>query len=471
MNKVINIGNERFNINTFFKDFDQQSHKETFENEVEEIVVNKKISEILYNYQLVHMKRIINILRSKDIVLDGSDTGTGKTFIAIALCKQLNLTPFIICPKSIISNWKSVIKLFNLDNSIVVNYETLKLGKYYNKIGERIKCPYIQVFDKCISTGDKKNYEWNLNENHLLIFDEVHQCRNVHALNTKILLSSKKTKCKKLLLSATLADSIKNFGIFGYLFKFYNSIGKVDKWINSLESLNIYHEIHKKIYPFNGSRMKISELGDQFQKNQISIDNYDMDESTFIQNEYDEINNAIKNIKKNEKSGALAKIMESRQKIEIYKSSTIIELTNEYIENNHSVVIFVNFNKTLEILKKKLKTDCVIHGNQTEKTRLSNLKNFMDNKEKIIICNIKAGGTGINLDDKVGNNPRVSLISPTWSSTDFKQCLGRIHRVDTKSYCLQRIICCNNTIEEKMCNNIKLKLDNIDSINDGDLLN
>ena len=127
-----------------------------------------------------------------------------------------------------------------------------------------------------------------------------------------------------------------------------------------------------------------------------------MDESTFIQNEYDEINNAIKNIKKNEKSGALAKIMEARQKIEIYKTSTTLELTHEYRESNHSIVIFVNFNKTLEILKKKLKTDCVIHGNQTEKTRLNNLKNFMDNKEKIIICNIKAGGTGINLDDKKG---------------------------------------------------------------------
>ena len=79
MNKVINIGNENFNINAFLKDFEHQSNKETFETEVQEIIINKKISEILYKYQLIHMKRILNIFTSKDIVLDGSDTGTGKT--------------------------------------------------------------------------------------------------------------------------------------------------------------------------------------------------------------------------------------------------------------------------------------------------------------------------------------------------------------------------------------------------------
>ena len=162
-------------------------------------------------------------------------------------------------------------------------------------------------------------------------------------------------------------------------------------------------------------------------------------------------------------------ITRARQKIEILKVPTFIELTKQFRENNFSIVIFVNFKKTLETLSKYLKTNCLVHGDQTTSQREDNINNFTNNIEKIIICNIKAGGVGISLDDKFGNHPRISLISPTWSSTELKQCLGRIHRADSKTPALQRVVCCSNTIEEKICDKLNIKMSNIDSINDGDL--
>ena len=87
----------------------------------------------------------------------------------------------------------------------------------------------------------------------------------------------------------------------------------------------------------------------------------------------------------------------------------------------------------------------------------------------IIICNIKAGGIGISLHDTIGNHPRVSLISPTWSSIDLVQALGRIHRAGGKSKSLQRIIYTADTIEERIADKLKNKLLNINSINNGDL--
>ena len=93
----------------------------------------------------------------------------------------------------------------------------------------------------------------------------------------------------------------------------------------------------------------------------------------------------------------------------------------------------------------------------------------MENKSKIIICNIKAGGVGISLHDKTGERPRASLISPTWSSIDLQQALGRIHRAGGKSKSLQRILYVANTIEEKIADKIKDKLKNINTLNNGDL--
>ena len=165
----------------------------------------------------------------------------------------------------------------------------------------------------------------------------------------------------------------------------------------------------------------------------------------------------------------LFKLLRSQQKIELLKIPLFIQLTNDFIENNYSVVIFVNFTQTLESLSDQLYTDCVIYGQQTAEVRQINIEKFMENKSKIIICNIKAGGVGISLHDKYGNYPRVSLISPTWSSIDLQQALGRIHRAGGKSKSLQRILYVANTVEEKIADKLQNKLKEINTLNNGDL--
>lgn len=469
MNRKIDIGDDgEFDFSQFMNDFSLQDKKDEFNQKSNNFEIGKDIKDILFSYQEKHLRNLVTIFRKKNIAIDGSDTGTGKTFIASALAKFFNVQPFIICPKSMISSWNNVIKKFNIKPLAIVNYETIKLGKYYkdNNYLQRVTCPYIDIYE---NESNKKIFKWNLPSKCILIFDEAHLCRKSSSQNTQLLLASKNIDCKKLLLSATLSDSVENFSIFGYMLNLYNNMLKVNKWINSLETVNVLPEIHKKIYPFNGARMKISELGDSFPKNQVCVETFEMENSSFIQKEYAEIDKAIQLLKNDENQNALTNITRARQKIEILKISTFIELTKQYRENNFSVVIFLNFKKTLFTLAKYLNTDCLIHGEQTSYQRDINLKNFINNKEKIIICNIKAGGVGISLDDKFGDNPRISLISPTWSSTDLKQCLGRIYRADTKTPALQRIICCSNTIEEKICDKLNIKMSNIDSINDGDL--
>lgn len=48
--------------------------------------------------------------------------------------------------------------------------------------------------------------------------------------------------------------------------------------------------------------------------------------------------------------------------------------------------------------------------------------------------------------------------------------MGRIHRANTKTAVKQRIIFCKGTIEEDICENVKDKITNIASLNDGDTL-
>jgi superfamily II DNA or RNA helicase len=91
--------------------------------------VNKSIQDKLLKYQIPHANKLIENLRDNTTVLDASDTGTGKTYVAAAVCKQLNLKPIIICPKTVMSTWRQVMEQFEVKPLIIVNYETIRLGK------------------------------------------------------------------------------------------------------------------------------------------------------------------------------------------------------------------------------------------------------------------------------------------------------------------------------------------------------
>lgn len=452
---------------------------------------NKHIYNKLLEYQQEHVNNIIRILNNNNACLDASDTGTGKTYSAIAACALLNIQPIIICPKSVIATWKSVSNYFGLKNIIVVNYETIKKGKIYKDTNKKIKADFIKI-----SRSDKnniENIEFNFNKSKIIksdksilfIFDEVHRCSNLESDNCMLLMAAKNTQQKILLLSATIADFPERFKPFFYILNFINPehvkqknidykkyIKIVDSWI--LRDYKPMVRIYNMLYPERATRVRIDVLGDMFPDTQITATPYTLSNKRAqeIENEYKKLAlelEEIKQKKSKDKINPLTLTIRAHQKIEILKIPTFVELAHDFMQNKYSVVIFVNFTQTLKTLAEMLHTDSIVYGEQDYDDRLRIIEEFQSNKTNIIILNIKAGGVGISLHDIYGGHPRVSLISPTWSSIDLVQALGRIHRAGGKTKSLQRIIYTANTIEERIAEKIKIKLNNINSINNGDL--
>jgi superfamily II DNA or RNA helicase len=451
------------------------------------MVLDEKYKNKLYSYQIQNTINIIKIINKNNAVIDASDTGTGKTYSAIAACCQLKFSPIILCPKAVMSVWKKVCKLFDIKPFFIVNYETIKGGKYYIN-GERKKCPYIK-YKK--NEGDEKNkknpYQWKLSDKDkiIFIFDEVHRCTNFNTYNGKLLISTKETNKPLIILSATLADKPEKIKIFAYMLNFIDRetiknknidfdthIQIIDKWLGKGDTPMI--RVHNMLFPDRGTRMRIDELGDLFPETQILAIPYNIGKTKEIeiQHEYEKIADYLEKLKEKknkEKGGILVNIIRSHQKIEILKIPIFIDLIHEFKEEGKSIAIFLNFTQTLKMLSNLLKTKCLIYGEQTDNERQKNIENFQNNLEKIILCNIKAGGIGISLHDLTGRHPRISLISPCWSSIDLTQVLGRIHRAGGKSKSLQRIIYTANTIEENIADKLQIKLKDINSLNNGDL--
>jgi SNF2 family DNA or RNA helicase len=209
--------------------------------------------------------------------------------------------------------------------------------------------------------------------------------------------------------------------------------------------------------------MHLSETNSVSKKNIIIPNNYTIDlKSETLMNKLIEQLNETELIEIN-------KILILLQQIELIKVNVIIELVNKYIERGHSIAIFVNFIETLNSLKKKLNIDCTIQGDLLDDEKQQNINDFQKNKKKIILCTLQSGGQSISLHDTSGKHPRVSIISPSFSSVDLVQSLGRIYRAGTKSHAIQHIIFCGNTYEEKICENIKQKINFMSDLTDDDL--
>jgi len=448
-----------------------------FDTDFIETNINKINLKKLYDYQILHVYNLITCLKKINVVIDGSSTGTGKTYTTACVCKELRLQPVIICPKSIMNIWRITCDYFDVKPLAIVNYETIRSGQMYDEYGKRVDSEFL----KMTKVGKKIEYKWDFGQNTkrtVIVFDEAHRCKNKNSINGQLLLSTKNV-CKTMLLSATISDTVDNFTLFGYLLGFYKTLAGGRNWAKNIEKEdknrlveNSISTLNKYLFPHKGSRMNVEDLGESFPKNNISVDSYTIDKAST--KKIDDMYIDIREKYKDSDGKELVVINKARQTIELLKVPILYEQTEKYLENNKSVAIFVNFTDTLNTLSKLFTENnikhAVIHGKQTSDEREIEINKFQTNTVRVIICMITAGSVGISLHDTSGMHGRVSLICPSFSSTDLIQTLGRIYRTGIIQPVLQKIIYCADTYEDVICRKVKEKIKFINYLSDEDLV-
>jgi superfamily II DNA or RNA helicase len=448
---------------------------------------------ILFDYQKEHAYKIQKALVNFGYALDGSGTGAGKTYCSLVTAKSMNLKVFVICPKAVIPGWERSMEKIGIEGYIV-NYELIKTGKYRvettTKKGLKkmvnVECPFISVED---NPRAKEKYQekyiisWKLPSEYLLIFDEAHRTKNKGTINSQLITSAADQKVRILMLSATIAESpLKMFGsakVLGFYDKpweFYTKFAPAygcskDGYGWEYHGGNrVMEQLHREIYGAGkASRIAVEELIKlgKFPMNQIIPELMNLNGES---DKYNELALQIREleIKRDNSQAALSVRQKNRQIMELMKVPAIVEMTNDLIEEEKSVVIFVNYTQTVEALKEKLETDCSIYGQNSAEVNEKNRKKFEDNQSRVIICNVAASREGIDLHDIYHKYERVSLITPDDNAQNIKQVLGRIHRTGG-TRAVQKILFVAHTIENEVFENVMSKISNIDALNDGDL--
>jgi superfamily II DNA or RNA helicase len=461
----------------------------TESNKLEEAVKEKKKeiasvkikNSLLYVWQEEHAKQIIRSIIENDSALDGSDTGAGKTFVALQVAKHFNSIPIVLTKKRAIPAWEKAAKIFGFQVIFVTNYEQYKFEKTEFLRKEKI------VYEKGKKKKKDPEYKWiwNTNWQHMIIFDEAHSCKNEKTANAEMMRGVIGTGSKVLALSATIGDNPLHLYSVGLLLKLFKDVPSYWRWCYSrgvkkkhfgVEFINTeanLQKIHKDIFPSKGSRIAINALPPgTFPENLYITDPLDMGENTGkIQRAYDEMNKEIMGLadvrSKDKSTSILTTILRARQEIELLKVPTMVSLAEDLVEEGASVAIFVNFTETLSALSAKLKCTCIIDGSTKYEKCIENMEAFQADKERIIICNIKSGGVAISLHDLNGKHRRESIICPPQSAQDLIQTFGRIHRAGALTHAIQRLMYAKETVEEDVAVKVATKINNIRQINDG----
>lgn len=418
----------------------------------------------LLPYQQEPCAKLTEILREKGSALDASDTGTGKTYTAVQVAVNLGIPVGIICPKAVIPSWQRVCKSAGLEPTFILNYEKLARGNT----------------DYVIKVSNK--FMWAFQG--LLIWDECHRCKSPTSLNARMMMAAWDTKTLRCLcLSATAAQSPMDMRALGYVlgihknYNFWHWVvangAKKNRW-NGFEwrgSPEQLAAIHHHIFPDRGVRLKIKDLGTAFPDNLIIAEPLEMANTRELARVYEGAEEALAELemtKADDWPNAMTIILRARQQAELLKVSLLVEMTKDLLDEGKSVVIFCNFNDTIDLLSAHLDTKCIIRQQPPEE-RQQNLDDFQSNKSRVILANIQAGGVGISLHDTDGGFPRVALLCPTYTAVDLKQALGRCHRAGGKSPVIQRLIYASGTVEEKVCQKVAAKLNNIELVNDDEV--
>jgi SNF2 family DNA or RNA helicase len=447
----------------------------------EEKKLNREVDYSPYSHRapMEHQKVAIEKLLANNKYILADDMGLGKTTSAIIAALESGAKKvLIICPASLKINWQREID--NYSDRKVLIVEGRKWGSTFDFY--IINYDIIKNYHTTEKSEDSEAYQLIVKEGFdLVIIDEAHYVSNPTAQRTKLINDIVNKIPKVWLLTGTPMTSRP--------INYYNLL----KIVNSPIALNWQSFVRRYCagYQFNVGGKKIwntsgasnlDELRDMTKNiilRRMKTDILDLPEkiitpvfldlkSTFYDEELEDFMRISKDNQKNESiTVTLNRLMKIRQVIAYEKVPYTCELIDKFIEQGKKVIVFTNFTMSLDMIHEKYKKNSVtLDGRMSKDRRQESVDRFQnDDKIKIFISNIKAGGVGITLTAA----ETVIMNDLSFVPSDHSQAEDRAYRYGQKNSVLVYYPVFENTIERIVYNILQKKKGIIDQVmGDGD---
>ncbi len=399
--------------------------------------------------------------------------GLGKSIQTISFIKQIlskkkDAKIMIVCPTSLVYNWKKEFDKFAKELKYVTVSESkekrLEIIKDFDKYN-------IFITSYGLIRNDNDEYEDKTFE--LCVIDEAQAIKNYQAGMTR---EVKKIKARtKIALTGTPIEnsvlelwSIFDFIMPGYLnsiMKFKEKFGIKDFDDDSLEKIK---ELNYLIKPFILRRKKkdvSKELPDKVENN-VYLELPDVQKALYVK----ELNTCKKEMDELIKSEGFNKarfkilqlltklrqicvdpsVMYENYKYESIKIEKLVEIVKDYITENHKILIFSSFKRVIENVKKRFDKEKIsnylIAGDVTSKKRMELVDKFNSDDTSCFLITLKSGGTGLNLTSA----DIVIHLDVWWNPQVENQATDRAHRIGQKNKVTVIKMITKGTIEERI---------------------
>lgn len=395
------------------------------------------------------------------------------TSAIIASLESESKKVLVICPSSLKINWYREIKNYSDKNILIVE------GKNWEPTFDFYIINYdiLKNYHSMEKTENIESYKLIENEKFdLVIIDEAHYISNPTAQRTKLINDLVKNIPKVWLLTGTPMTSRP--------INYYNLLKIVDSpiasnWQGYVKRYCAGYQFKvggKKIWNTNGSS-NLDELRERTKNivlRRMKTDILDLPEkmvspifldltSTFYSDELEDFIRISKDNKNKESlTVTINRLMKLRQVIAFEKVPYTCELIDKVIEQGKKVIVFTNFTSSLDMLHEKYKKNSVIlDGRMSKEKRQQSVDKFQnDDKTKIFISNIKAGGVGITL-----TSAEVVIMNDlSFVPSDHSQAEDRAYRYGQKNSVLVYYPVFENTIEMIIYNILQKKKNIIDQV-------
>jgi SNF2 family DNA or RNA helicase len=430
-----------------------------------------------YQTEGVHWLERLRLMYLNGILAD--DMGLGKTLQAIVAitqnCRAKTACSLIVCPTSLLYNWKEEFSKFNPKLKVLVIDGIPNVRK---KMIDNVKDFDVVITSYTLLQKDIESYKPVAFA--YVILDEAQHIKNRGTRNAK---SVKMVQAEhKLILSGTPIEnsldelwSLFDFLMPGFLSTYDRFVEKYVRVSGAEQTKNLEY-LRRKVSPFILRRMKsdvlddlppVSEIVYHCQLSAVQLELYRSyaesarsELTKLVQKEgFDKVQIHVLATLTRLKQICCHPAIFAKETAEPGDSSKyemLQDLVQTLVEGKHKTVIFSQYTRMLQIMRVDLEKRGIrfLYLDGSSKNRLEVVKQFNDDEAiSVFLVSLKAGGTGLNL---VGADT-VIHYDMWWNPAVENQATDRVHRMGQKQSVSAYKLITLGTIEEKIAEMQKRK--------------
>ncbi len=394
------------------------------------------------------------------------DMGLGKTLQMIALLEMKKESALIVCPASLVYNWESELHRFAPD--LRVTAVTGNGEQRQARIREGSGGVLITSYDLL----KRDTQEYRDRSFAFLVADEAQYIKNAGTQAAKA-VKELSAGCRFALTGTPIENklsdlwSIFDFIMPGYLYDYGKFREEIEVPVVQGEDAVALKRLQRMTAPFILRRKKqdvLKDLPDKLEKTiyiQLAEEQRKLYDAR-VQRIRMELAGQTEEQYRADSIKYLAELTGLRQiccapalcyenyKGGSAKTDACLELVEDMIQSEHSILLFSQFTGMLDMLAGAMERRGIsylyLSGRNTKEQRRQMVEAFQNGEAPVFLISLKAGGTGLNL-------TRADVVihyDPWWNMAAQNQATDRTHRIGQKNVVTVVKLVARDTIEERI---------------------